>query len=97
MDLNIAYFQGFFSRLVDDKDVMLEMNKPINTTISKTTSRLFQYIFPNSTNADEMVLLTIKATSNTHQCSLVSVQPINSNQVNRTFKMPLEQQYGLCL
>ena len=95
MDLNIAYFQGFFSRLVDDKDVMLEMNKPINTTISKTTSRLFQYIFPNSTNADEMVLLTIKATTHTHQCSLVSVQPINSNQVNRTFKIPLEQQYGL--
>ena len=81
--------------MVNDTDVMLELNKPINTSISKTTSRLFQYIFPNSTDADEMVLLTIKATTHTHQCSLVSVQPINSNQVNRTFKIPLEQHYGL--
>jgi len=78
------YFQftGFTMNisLLDDTDVMLELGKSINTTISKTTSRLFQFVFPDT--ADEMVLLKIEEPSRTsHQCSLVSVQPIGSNQL----------------
>ena len=67
--------------MLDDTDVMLELGKSINTTISKTTSRLFQYVFPKTTDAEEMVLLKIKNTSQSSQCSLVSVQPIGSHQV----------------
>jgi len=83
------YFQftGFTMNisLLDDTDVMLELGKSINTTISKTTSRLFQFVFPDT--ADEMVLLKIEEPSRTsHQCSLVSVQPIGSNQVRYNFK-----------
>ena len=79
------FINFLFKRLLDDADVMLRLDNPnpINTTISKTTSRLFQFVFPNTTNANEMVLLKIKETCETNQCSLVSVQPINSNQVNK--------------
>ena len=82
------FINFLFKRLLDDADVMLKLDNPnpINTTVSKTTSRLFQFVFPNTTNANEMVLLKIKETSQTNQCSLVSVQPINSNQVNITLK-----------
>jgi len=66
--------------LLDDTDVMLELGKSIDTTISKSTSRLFQFVFPNTN--DDMVLLKIEEPSRTsHQCSLVSVQPIGSNQL----------------